>query len=143
MAFLWTRSNSSVIAQCWLVSSSHPPAPPGPFWQGCSQSFHPSVCVGNEGSLDRGADLALGFAEPHEVFLGPLFSLSGSSGWHPIPRACHHTTQLGVTLALPPLKVPAIKHQSSEMCSPAWWRMKGKLNACYEKKNTAHRCKTI
>jgi len=37
------------------MSSCHPPAPPGPFWQGCAPSLHPPACTDAEGCHDPGA----------------------------------------------------------------------------------------
>jgi len=67
----------AVRAQCWLVSSCHPPVPTSPFWQDCALSFQPPAGAGGPGA----------WLQPQEVLLGLLLkpvwvSLDGTSQHH-------------------------------------------------------------
>lgn len=54
--------------------ASHPPEPPNPSGQGCSQSVHPPACVDIRGCPDSG-HLELGFVKPHEIPICLLLKL--------------------------------------------------------------------
>ena len=75
----------------------HPPVPPSPSLQGCSQSFHRPACIDTRGCRDPGAGLALGLVEPHEVHMGPFLDLvQVPLNGIPSLRCVNRTTQLGV-----------------------------------------------
>jgi len=93
-------SFSSLRAHFWLISSCHPPVPPGPFCQGCALSFCPPACTLIVATIQV-QDLVLGFVEPHEVLLRPLLG----HGWVSLDgilslRHVNHITQLGFTYRL-------------------------------------------
>jgi len=50
----------------------HSPVPPGPFWQGCTQSFLPQLVLVLEIALTQVQNLAHGFVKDHEILLDPL-----------------------------------------------------------------------
>ena len=54
------------------MSSLPSPSAPGPFQQGYTP-FIPQLVLLVDIALTQVQDLALGFIEPHEVLLGPLF----------------------------------------------------------------------
>ncbi|KAK4818440.1 hypothetical protein QYF61_013127 [Mycteria americana] len=49
----------------------HPPGPPSPSPQGCSESLHLPACTDMGVAPTQAQDLALGLVEPHEVRTGP------------------------------------------------------------------------
>jgi len=79
---LWVHIAGSCLA-------CHPPLPPGHFWQGCIQSFHPLDSIVSGGCLDPDLRPCIWICWTSWHSRGPTAqAYVGLSGWHPVPRAC-------------------------------------------------------